>query len=73
MWWWTERDLDTLRSERTALQAEIAGLRADRTRLVQEGVLAKVNRCNPGNRPCIRVDEAAGAYGTPADYRVILG
>lgn len=79
-WWWTERDLETLRSERTALQAEIAGLRAnrdalaaDRTRLVQEGVLARINRCNPGSRPCIRVDEAAGAFGTPADYRVILG
>ncbi len=80
VWWWTERDMERARGERMALQAEIGVLRgirdelaAQRTRLVQEGLLAKINRCDPGHRPCIRVNEAAGAFGEQSDYRVILG
>ena len=80
VWWWTERDMDRARSERMALQTEISVLRgirdelaAQRTRLVQEGMLAQIGRCDPGHRPCIRVNEAAGAFGEASDYRVILG
>jgi len=64
VWWWTE--IGVLRGIRDELAAQ-------RTRLVQEGLLAKINRCDPGHRPCIRVNEAAGAFGEQSDYRVILG
>ena len=37
------------------------------------GFLAKLGRCNPGNRPCVRINDGAGAFGTASDYRVLLG
>ena len=40
---------------------------------VKTGALAKLTRCNPGNRPCVRVDERVGMFEGEghADYRVI--
>ena len=42
---------------------------------VKAGMLEKVIRCNPGNRPCIRVNEGAGPFESQGhnDYRVIQG
>ncbi len=57
------------------LEAEVAELQANYDGWVKVGVLQKVIRCNPGNRPCIRVDESAGQFESQgyAGYRVIWG
>ncbi len=55
------------------LQGEITELQANRAALVRAGMLGKLTYCDPGNRPCIRVDESAGAFGDHGDYRIILG
>jgi hypothetical protein len=41
---------------------------------VKAGMLGKIIRC-PGNRPCLRVDEGAGAFQSEGhnDYRIIQG
>ena len=72
-WWWTERELRLTQAQRALLQSEIAGLEANRDALVQAGALAKMSRCGTGSKPCIRINEAAGAFGSPPDYRVIQG
>ena len=72
-WWWNARDLALTQARAAVLKAEIAGLEADRDALVRQGLLAKITQCGTGNRPCIRVNEAAGAFGEPPDYRVIEG
>ena len=71
--WWDGGAIQATRAERARLQAEVAEMRASRDEWVQAGFLAKLTRCNPGNRPCVRVDERAGAFGTASDYRVLLG
>ena len=72
-WWWGWRALEEVRTETAALEAEVAGLRANRDALVREGMLARIVRCNPGNRPCVRINEAAGTFGEQADHRVLRG
>ena len=61
------------RVEKRQLQLEIAELRASRDEWAKTGALAKLTRCNPGNRLCVRVDERAGVFGDRSDYRVLLG
>ena len=81
VWWWAERDVALSQAQRSLLLADIAGLQekrdeleASQAALEKAGALAKLNRCNPGNRPCIRVNEAAGPFTSGADtYRVIQG
>ena len=36
-------------------------------------MIAKLERCEPKARLCIRVDESAGGFGDRSDFRVILG
>ena len=50
-------------------------LQANRETWVRQGMLGKVERCDPGYRPCIRVDEGAGVFVSQEhdDYRVIFG
>jgi hypothetical protein len=36
-------------------------------------LLDKLTYCDPGNRPCIRVDEGARTFGTNGDYQIIMG
>ena len=75
---WRDRwDIRLVEANRAVLQAQIAGLQgqvadmqANRDGLVKAGMLAKLQRCGPGNRPCIQVDESAGAFGD-GDLRVI--
>jgi hypothetical protein len=55
------------------LQGEITELQANHDAFVRAGMLGKLTYCDPGNRPCIRVDEGAGAFGTNSDYRIIMG
>ena len=72
-WWWGWHALEEMRTERAALEAEAAGLKANRDALVREGMLARIERCGPSSRPCVRVNEAAGTFGTGGDYRVLRG
>ncbi len=73
--WWDTGAIGAARVEKRQLQLEVAELRASRDEWVKTGVLAKLIRCNPGNRPCVGVDERAGAFESEghADYRVIQG
>jgi type II secretory pathway component PulL len=64
--WW---DTGTVEN----LQDEITQLQANHDAWVKAGMLRKVTTCDPGNRPCIQVDERAGAFGPNSDYRVIEG
>ncbi len=80
VWWWTSRDVSLAQARKAVLEAEIVGLQqkrddleASRAELERLGVLGKVLRCQPGNRPCISVNEKAGAFGTAGEYRVIQG
>jgi hypothetical protein len=71
---WDTSAIGTAELRKAQLQAEIASLQANRDGWVKSGMLAKVVRCGPRARPCVRVDEAAGAFESEghADYRVIL-
>ena len=73
--WWDTGAIGAARVEKRQLQLEIVELRASRDEWVKTGAAAKLTRCNPGNRPCVRVDERAGAFesGGNNDYRVIRG
>lgn len=71
--WWATDAIASAQARKAELEAEVAEMRANRDAWAKAGMLGKLERCDPGNRPCIRVDERAGAYGTPADRRVILG
>lgn len=73
--WWNAGAIAAARAEKAQLQAEVAELKANYDGWAKLGVQQKVIRCNPGNRPCIRVDENAGQFGSGGDtgYRVIWG
>lgn len=67
--WW-----DSGRVEK--LQDEITALRANHEAWVKAGMLSKLTYCDPGNRPCVEVNENAGTFGTPSgpqDYQVLKG
>ena len=81
VWWWASRDITVLETQKALLGTEIAGLQtrlteleASRAALEKAGALAKIAQC-PGNRPCIRVNEAAGRFEGNGhnDYRIIQG
>lgn len=71
--WWDTGTITAAQLEKAQLQREVAELRANYDGWVKAGVQEKVIRCNPGNRPCIRVDEVAGQFGEQRDIRVIKG
>ncbi len=71
--WWNTSAIGAAQEHKAELQAEVAELQANRDALVKAGMMAKLERCNPGYRPCIRVNESAGAFGDRSDFRVILG
>ena len=71
--WWDAGAIGAARVERRQLQLEIAELRASRDEWVKTGAQAKLERCGPKARPCVRVDEKAGVFGTSSDHRVLLG
>lgn len=79
-WWWDQHALAGMRAERAQLAVEIArlqgerdALEANRDELERSGLLAKISRCGPTKRLCVRVNEAAGAFGEQEDYRVLRG
>ena len=71
--WWDTEAIGATRVEKRQLQLEIAELRTSRDEWVKTGAQAKLERCGPKARPCVRVDERAGVFGTASDYRVLLG
>ena len=73
--WWDGSAIASAQTRKTQLQAEVAELQANYDSWVKAGVQQKVIRCNPGNRPCIRVDENAGDFNSQgySGYRVIWG
>jgi len=71
--WWDTGAIGAARVEKRQLQLEVAELRASRDEWAKTGAQAKLERCGPKARPCVRVDEGAGAFGTASDYRVLLG
>lgn len=71
--WWDTGAIAAARVEKRQLQAEVAEMRANRDEWVKAGFVAKLERCGPKARPCVRVDERAGPFGTASDYRVLLG
>jgi hypothetical protein len=71
--WWDTGTISNLQDEITELRASITALQANHDAWVKAGMLGKLNTCDPGNRPCIQVDESAGAFGTNSDYWIIKG
>ena len=71
--WWDTGAIGAARVEERQLQLEIAELRANGDEWVKTGTQAKLERCGPKARPCVRVDERAGAFGDRSDHRVLLG
>jgi len=82
VWWWASWDTSVLQARKALLQAEVAGLQgqvaemqANRDEWARAGMLARLERCDPGSRPCVRINEAAGVFRGQghSDYRVLLG
>jgi len=71
--WWDTGTIVAAQFKKAQLQAEVAELEVDHDSWVKAGMLEKMLRCDPGNRPCIRVDESAGKFGGQADIRIIRG
>ena len=71
--WWDTGAIAAARNAKARLEAEVATLQDTHDDWIKAGMLGKLERCIPGNRPCIRVDESAGAFGTQSDYRVLQG
>jgi hypothetical protein len=55
------------------LEDQIAQLRTNRDSWVKAGMQNRLTYCDPGNRPCVRINESAGSYGANGDYRVLEG
>lgn len=71
MLWWDSSAIGSAQMEKAKLEAEVAELKANRDAWVQAGMLGKMEQCGPKNRPCIPVDENAGAFGRQGDYRIV--
>ncbi len=71
--WWDTGAIAAARVEKRQLQMEVAEMQASRDEWARAGFLAKLERCGPMRRSCVRVNEGAGAFGTASDYRVLLG
>ncbi len=71
--WWDTGAIAAARAEKTQLAADVAEMQANRDEWAKAGLLAKLERCGPKARPCVRVNEKAGPFGTTSDYRVLLG
>ncbi|HQT65495.1 hypothetical protein [Acidiphilium sp. C61] len=64
--WWDRTTVSQLRGEITVLQA-------NHKAWVKAGMLDKITYCEPGNRPCVAINQSAGTYGNSRDYRVLKG
>ena len=75
--WWDEQAIASAQAEKDKLQQDVANLKADKETWVQAGMLDKITRCGPDNRPCVAVNEDAGAYhytdGGPSNLMILQG
>ena len=71
--WWDTQAIAGYRAQKAVLEGEISDLQARRDEWIAAGLLGRLDRCGPKNRPCVRVDESAGPFGDYSDYRVIRG
>ena len=73
--WWDAGAIGAAQLRKAQLEAEVAELQASADAWKQAGMLDRVERCGPRARPCVRVDEGAGAFQSNghADYRIIQG
>lgn len=77
LWWDTgtiaaaQLEKAQLQREVAELQRQVAEMQVNRDGWVKAGMLEKLQRCDPGNRPCVRVNEAAGKFGKQEDIRII--
>jgi hypothetical protein len=71
--WRDAGTIGQLQAQKAQLEVAVAELQARHEDWIRQGMLGKMERCGPRDRPCIRVDEGAGRFGESGDYRVILG
>ncbi len=71
--WWDTGAIAAARAQKAQLASEVVEMQANRDEWVKAGLAAKLERCGPKSRPCVRVTESAGAFGTASDYRVLMG
>ena len=78
--WWDTGTIAAAQLEKVQFQTEVSELQRQVTEMqvnregwVKAGMLEKLQRCDPGNRPCVRVNEAAGKFGKQEDIRIIGG
>lgn len=73
--WWDAGAIGQAQEEKVRLEADIAELKANYEEWKKAGMLERITRCNPGNRPCIQVDESAGSFerNNEINYRIIQG
>jgi hypothetical protein len=73
--WWDISAIGAAQVKKAQLQVDVAALQASHDSWVQAGMLGKLEWCGPNRRPCIRVNESAGAFESDghADYRIIQG
>lgn len=73
--WWDTGAIAAARLRKAELQAEVAEMQANCDDWAKTGMLGKLTRCGAKARPCVRVDESAGAFESQEhnDYRVIQG
>ncbi len=61
--WWNTSAIGAAQQRKAELQAEVAEMQANYDGWVKAGMRAKLERCGPKARLCIRVDEGAGVFG----------
>lgn len=71
--WWDTSAIGRTQVQKAQMEVEIAKLQASRDAWMKAGMLGKLDRCGPKQRPCVQVDESAGSYGDQSDYRIIRG
>ena len=70
---WDAKAIASMQMTKAHLQADISTMRANNAEWAAAGMLAKIDHCGSNNRPCVRVNESAGAFGDKSDYRILQG
>jgi hypothetical protein len=73
--WWDEKAIASAQVEKAELEQEVANLQANKATWVQGGYQDRITQCD--NRPCVAVNEGAGAYhytsGGPSTLMILQG
>lgn len=72
--WWQRSQLEQLTEQKTALLGEVARLQGQAEDWAKRGGLAKLERCGPASRLCVRADKTIGYNdGVDKSYFVLWG